>query len=428
MGPRPSRGCRQPLDSPRQRIRLCVASPSFFPVYGGVQLRFLRYLPRLTDSGIDARIFSGTPTEREVSDHGDQADWRGYRAGHVFAPQELDGVPAHRVRLPDHKGWRRTILYNQALLRYCRRPESRPDVLQMLNHLRARSIPWLMRLRAMGIPLVYAVTIAPSSRTRKPQKRILWRYRLRRLYDRFDCIITNNPPLRDMVRGLGVRTRIEVIANGIDLQRFRPDAGEGARVRQVLGIAAQDPVICAVGAVIPRKGPDLLLEAWIRLLRRHPDCHLLFVGPQSHLEQAKLADLRGRIQDLIRASGRPGQVHFTGVVDHPESYLQASDLLVLASEREGMPNSVLEAMATSVPVVVTPYAGLSGDIGVAGRHFLLAEPDAEALAGRIQELLEDPQRRAGQAGLARQWVRQTLSLERSIERYAALYRELAGDR
>lgn len=403
-----------------------MASPSFFPVYGGVQLRFLRYLPRLLRMGVEPRIFSGTPTEREISDHQDQADWRGYRAGQVLPPQALNGTPAYRVRLPDRKGWRRTIVYNQALLSYCRRPESRPEVLQMLNHLRPRSIPWLRRLRAMGIPLVYAVTIAPTNRTRKPHKRILWRSNLRRLYNQLDCIVTNNSPLRDMVRALGVSTRIQVIPNGIDLERFHPDAGAGARVRRALGIGTSERVICAVGAVIPRKGADLLLEAWIRLLGQYPNTHLLFVGPQTHLEQAKLADFRRRIQDLIRASGRPGQVHFTGLVDHPEVYLQASDLLVLASEREGMPNSVLEAMATSVPVVVTPYTGLSGDIGVPGRHYLLAEPDAEALARKIQDLLGHPERRAEQSSLARQWVEQTMSLERSVERYADLYRELAA--
>jgi glycosyltransferase involved in cell wall biosynthesis len=298
----------------------------------------------------------------------------------------------------------------------------------MLNNLRPRSIPWLMRLRAMDIPLVYAVSIAPTNKSRKPQKRIMWGSKLRRLYNQLDCIVTNNTPLRDMVEALGVTTRIEVIPNGIDLGRFRPDRDQRERhaIRQSLGIGVADQVICAVGAVIPRKGSDLLLEAWARVVRRHPNTHVVFVGPQTHMEQAKLVDFRRRIEDLIRASGLPGHVHFTGVVDNPEAYLQASDLLVLASEREGMPNSVLEAMATSLPVVVTPYRGISGDIGVPGRHYLLSEPNADALARRIEELLEDPGRRLELGGRARQWLEQTMGLDRSVDRYADLYRELAG--
>jgi len=416
------------MDHPRRRIRLCVASPSFFPVYGGVQLRFLRYLPRLSERRIDPRIFSGTPTKREISDHQDRADWLRFRPGYVFPPQDIHGTPAYRLRLPDSKGWRRMIIYNEALLRCCRQPESRPDVLQMLNNLRPRSIPWLMRLRAMGIPLVYAVSIAPTNKSRKPQKRIMWRSKLCALYNQLDCIITNNTPLRDMVKELGVTTRIEVIPNGIDLERFHPDRDVRERhgIRQSLGIGAADLVICAVGAVIPRKGSDLLLEAWARLVERYPNTHVVFVGPQTHLEQAKLVDFRRRIEDLVRASGMPQHVHFTGMVDNPEAYLRVSDLLVLASEREGMPNSVLEAMATSLPVVVTPYTGISGDTGVPGRHYLLSEPNADALARKIEDLLEDPKRRLEQGKRARQWVEETMGLDRSVDRYADLYHELAG--
>lgn len=414
------------MDNSRRNTRLCVASPSFFPVYGGVQLRFLRYLPRMPDRGIDPRIFSGTPTKREMSDHADQLDWLDRKPGYLFPQREVQGVPAYRLRLPDSKGWRRTIVYNQALLNYCRHPEWRPDVLQMLNHLRPRSIPWLLRLRAMGIPLVYAVTIAPTNRSRKPHKRLLWKSSLRRLYNRLDCIVTNNSPLADIVRELGVTTRIEVIPNGIDLERFHPGENSDDRhaIRKSLGIASKDPLICAVGAVIPRKGSDLLLDAWARLLPRYPNTRVIFVGPQTHLEQSKLAGFRHRIEDIVNASGAPDQIHFTGTVANPESYLRAADLLVLASEREGMPNSVLEAMATSLPVVMTPYIGISSDIGTPDQHYLLSEPNADALAKKIGDLLANPALRLKLGSQARQRVEATMSLDRSIDRYATLYRQI----
>jgi glycosyltransferase involved in cell wall biosynthesis len=408
--------------------RLCLASPSLFPAYGGVQLRFLRYLPGFLERGIETRVLTGTPTQKEIAGTPIEPDWRAQPPGARLDPQAIDGTPAYRVRLPDRTGWRRTIIYNQTLVKCCREPESRPDVLQMLNNLRPRVIPWLMRLRAMGIPLVYALTIAPTNRSRKPHKRILWKSNLRRLYNQLDCLIANNSPLRDMVRELGVTTRIEVIPNGIDLARFHPETGgaDRHRLREALGIGASDPVICAVGAVIPRKGGDMLLEAWVRIIARFPRAHVLFVGPQTHLEHARLADFRQRLDALGRASGVPGQVHFTGIVDDVEAYLRASDVLVLASEREGLPNSVLEAMATSLPVIVTPYIGLSSDIGIADQHYLLSEPHAEALAARLAELLASPERRLEQGQRGRRWVEETMALERSLDRYADLYHELAG--
>jgi glycosyltransferase involved in cell wall biosynthesis len=414
------------MNAPNRSTRLCLASPSLFPAYGGVQLRFLGYLPGFLERGIDTHILTGTPTKKEIAGTDIQEDWLAYRPGYRFGPQAINGAPAYRVRLPDRTGWRRTIIYNQTLLQCCRQPESRPDVLQMLNNLRPRVIPWLMRLRAMRIPLVYALTIAPTNNSRKPHKRILWKSNLKRLYNQLDCIITNNSPLRDMVRELGVTTRIEVIPNGTDLARFHPetDGRDRHRLREALGIEASDPVICAVGAVIPRKGGDMLLEAWVRIIARFPRAHVLFVGPQTHLEHPRLAHFRRRLDALARASGVPGQVHFTGIVDDVEAYLRASDVLVLASEREGLPNSVLEAMATSLPVIVTPYIGLSRDIGIADQHYLLSEPHAEALAAKLADLLASPERRLEQGQRGRRWVEETMALERSLDRYADLYHEL----
>lgn len=416
------------MDTANQTLRLCIASPSFFPTYGGAQLRFMRYLPGFRERGLEPHVVTGTPTTKEVAGTTVQADWIARSPGHIFPTEEVSGTPVHRVRLPDEKGWRRTIIFNQTLVRFCRDPATRPDVLQLVTNLRPRTIPWLMRLRRMRIPTVYAVTMAPTNTSKKPHKRFLRDANFRRLYNQLDCIITNNSPLRDMVREFGVTTRIEVIPNGVDLQRFCPEAdGHDRRaVREALGIPASDRVICTVGAVIPRKGAHLLLEAWVRLLQRFPRTHVILVGPETHLEHPKLGDFRRQLEDLARASGAAERVHFTGVVDNVEAYLRAADLFVLPTEREGLPNSVLEAMAISVPVVITPYIGLSDDIGVPGRHYLLAQPNAEALAEAMAEMLEDPERRGEQGRRGREWVEETMDLDRSLDRYVALYRELAS--
>jgi len=415
------------MDTANETIRLCIASPSFFPTYGGAQLRFMRYLPGFRERGLEVHVVTGTPTAKEVAGTTVQADWIARSPGHLFPTEEISGTPVHRIRLPDEKGWRRTIMFNQTLLRFCRDPATRPDVLQLVTNLRPRTIPWLMRLRRMRIPTVFAVTMAPTNTSKKPHKRFLRDANFRRLYNQLDCIITNNSPLRDMVRAFGVTTRIEVIPNGVDLQRFypEPDGRDRRLVREALGIPDSDLVICTVGAVLPRKGAHLLLEAWVRLLPRFPATHVVLVGPETHLEHPKLGDFRRRLEELARASGVPQRVHFTGVVDNVEAYLRAADLFVLPTEREGLPNSVLEAMAIALPVVITPYIGLSDDIGVAGRHYLLAQPNGEALAEVMAGLLADPDRRRGLGRAGREWVEETMDLERSLDRYVALYRELA---
>jgi len=416
------------MSDDKPEVRLCLASPSFFPTYGGAQLRFLRYLPGLKARGVETEVLTGTPTLKEASGCDIKEEWLAYRPGEVMPTEDINGASVIRMRLPDKKGRARTRIFNNTVLRFCHSPQTRPDVVQLVTNLVPRSTRFLKRLRRMGIPVVYAVTIAPVERSKKPFKRFRRKAAYRSLYNQLDCIVTNNAPLRDMVREMGVRTRIEVIPNGVDLERFHPDQGDGRRhaLRESLGIADTDVVICAVGAIIPRKGIDRVVEAWAALVARFPNLHLLLVGPEAHLEHPKLGPFRERIEHLIASSATPRQVHFTGTVDDVEDYQRAADICVLASEREGMPNSVLEAMATAVPVVLTPFVGLSSDLGRPGEHYLLAEPDAGGLAARLGDLVEDPdlRRELGQRG--RQWVEEAMDLNKTLDRYTALYRELAA--
>jgi glycosyltransferase involved in cell wall biosynthesis len=90
-----------------------------------------------------------------------------------------------------------------------------------------------------------------------------------------------------------------------------------------------------------------------------------------------------------------------------------------------MPNSVLEAMASRVPVVLTPFTGLSHDLGHAGKQYLLSERNAPALAATLRQLLASPALRSDIARQGYDWVCQTMSLDRSLDRYAALYHEMA---
>jgi glycosyltransferase involved in cell wall biosynthesis len=410
----------------RKTHRLCLASPVFFPTYGGSQLRFKRYLPGLRARDLDIRVFTGTPHSKEMSAE-ESALWGDYPVGEFMPPGDIDGIPVHRVRLPDTKGKRRTRTYNRKLLELCDNPDYRPDVLQMVGPLKPLSIPLLRKLRARGIPTLYAVTVAPP----KPAKRKWYSLAQRReieLFNLLDCIVTNNQPLKEFVRAMGIRTRVEIIPNGVDLARFRPaeNPEERQSLRDALGLSPEDTVITSIGGIMPRKGSDLLIEAWANLAQDYPAAHLVLVGPRKDLEQPGLRLFRRKLENLVQGSGAPRRVHFTGLSDKAGAYLRASDIFVLPSEREGMPNAVLEAMASRVPTILTPFKGLSADLGTAGAQYLLCERTAPALASTLRQLLDDAQLRARIARQGYDWVRQTMSLDKSLDRYAALYHELAA--
>jgi glycosyltransferase involved in cell wall biosynthesis len=177
--------------------------------------------------------------------------------------------------------------------------------------------------------------------------------------------------------------------------------------------------------VHPRKGSDVLLEAWVQLIKQFPQTHLFLVGLRKDLQYPNLNEFRIKLEKLIAASGASEFIHFTGTVRNPEDYLRASDVFVFPSMREGLPNAVLEAMASGVPVIITPFIGLSGDLGQSGHEYLLAERDPMALSTAIAQILEGKGLHAKLGNAGRSWVEKTMDLEHTLDRYAAMYHELA---
>jgi glycosyltransferase involved in cell wall biosynthesis len=355
------------------------------------------------------------------------AQWSNYPVGEFMPVSDIEGIPVHRVRLPDAKGKKRTRTYNKKLLQLFDNPDYRPDVLQMVGPLKPLSIPLLKKLRRRGIPTLYAVTVAPPKKAKRRWFSLKQRKEIE-LFNLLDCIVTNNQPLKDYVRDMGIKTRVEIIPNGVDLTRFRPPENSAERqpLRDRLGIGVDDIMITSVGGIMPRKGSDLLIEAWAKLAADYSNTHLVLVGPRKDIEQPGFIMFRRKLEKLVQQSGAPERIHFTGLSDEVDALVRASDIFVLPSEREGMPNSVLEAMASRVPVVITPFKGLSSDLGTAGTHYLLCERTPYALASTLQQLLDNAELRQRVALQGYNWVTQTLSLEKSLDWYAALYHELAG--
>jgi glycosyltransferase involved in cell wall biosynthesis len=227
---------------------------------------------------------------------------------------------------------------------------------------------------------------------------------------------------------MGIRSHVEVIPNGVDLDRFRPteDDAERIELRKALGIGAKNPVLLSIGAIHPRKGIDLLLEAWVSLARRFPNAQLYLIGMRHDLNAPKLGDFKKRVDELLDASGAADRTHFLGYIDNVEAYLKAADLLVFPSRREGMPNAVLEAMASGLPCVLTPFIGLSPDFGRPDKEYLLVDHDPQAIANGVASVLDDDALQQRLAVNGRRWVQDNMNVEDMLDRYAALYRSIAG--
>lgn len=211
-----------------------------------------------------------------------------------------------------------------------------------------------------------------------------------------DQVLSVSRALLPGMRSLGrPRRPMEVVYNGVDVDRFRP-VEDPTSPRRALGLPESGIGLCFVGRLVRDKGIFELLDAFETLCVRHPDLWLAFVGP------GPLApEMERRIQDrdlggrVVLAGARPA--------DEVADYLAAADMLVLPSYAEGLPNVVLEAMACGRPVVATDVGGTSEAL-VDGITGLLVPPrDADALGQALERLVSDRAMRArmGQAGRRR---------------------------
>lgn len=237
------------------------------------------------------------------------------------------------------------------------------------------------------------------------------------LLRRFPRVITVSSEIRQVLIDGGARPeRLTVILNGIDPEVFkRSDSGE--QMRASLGIPQSAYVIGSVGRVERQKRFDLLIEALVPLMGNHPDLHLVIAGAGSLVDQlGALADSRGVSE----------RCHFTGHRADVSALHATFDLYVQASDYEGTPNAVLEAMALETPLVATNVGG-TGELAFDGIHALLVpRGDAAALRAAIARAIADPAGCSVRALAARKRIETDLSFETRTRHLERVYAELVN--
>jgi len=241
-------------------------------------------------------------------------------------------------------------------------------------------------------------------------------------YGMADKIFTVSKELRDYhARQAWLHPeRIDVLYNGVDAARFSPQAEIRARVRNEFGIPANRIVLGSVGRMVPIKDYGTLLKAAELLARKGVDVHVLLVGKGPELEA-----LQGQAGELQCLRGR---VSFLGTSDRVPELLNAMDVFVLTSLGEGMSNTLLESMATGLPVVATRVGGNPEVIGDEQSEWLFSTGDTKGLTERLERLAlsTDSRTRCGDAGRRR--VLRLFSLQEMWRRYRDLYTEAAANR
>lgn len=217
----------------------------------------------------------------------------------------------------------------------------------------------------------------------------------------------------------GVQDRlISVIHNGVDLHRYLvPDAAAKAAARQRLGFDADDFVIGMSAWFRPEKDHQLLFDAFTAVLARAPEARLALVGDGPMFEHYRAWVARNGLQDRVR---------FVGAVDDVRPWLQGFDVACLVPRmNEGFSNSVLEKMASGLPVIVTDIGGNKEAVADGENGFVIKPGDGAALVKALMLLHDDADKRAAMSVASRRRVEQLFSLQSMIDRHDQLYTALA---
>jgi glycosyltransferase involved in cell wall biosynthesis len=209
---------------------------------------------------------------------------------------------------------------------------------------------------------------------------------------------------------------IIVIPNAVEV----PGETAASRVRalrQELGIAQGSPLLLSVGRLEPQKGMNDLILAFEKLLLSYPDARLVVAG---------IGSLHDRLNREIREAGLQSQVQLLGLRNDIPDLLAACDLFVSASRWEGLPVSVLEAMAAGKPVVATRVGDLP-QVVLDGMGVLVPPGNPDQLADALRLVIADPRCGASYGSAAREHVLKEYSASRWADRLLALYARVIQD-
>jgi glycosyltransferase involved in cell wall biosynthesis len=203
--------------------------------------------------------------------------------------------------------------------------------------------------------------------------------------------------------GIAPPDRIATIGNGIDTKRFDPArvmATEQAKLREELDLVEGAPTIGIVARVVREKGVFELAEAVAAIRRDLPDVRVVLIGgalPSDRDDSTRA--FRERLGEL----GITPHFRFAGFRNDVPALISLCNVYTLPSYREGMPRSILEAMAMALPVVATAIRGCREEVVEGETGFLIPPRDSRALAERLLRVLSRPDeaRRMGEAGRRR---------------------------
>lgn len=256
-----------------------------------------------------------------------------------------------------------------------------------------------------GVPLVSTVHVE----TREPVYKFC--------AHRHNRLVAVSNFIRGVLRGQGVQDRyIDVVYNGTDFSDVPFVSGDP--VHEEFGLPPERQLVGLVGRVAEEKGHGIAVAAMPRVLDRHPEAHLLFVGRQ-------VGDYPKIVQDEVARLGIESRVTFTGNREDVPRLFDAMHFSILPSVMESFGLAVIECMARGRPVVASNVGAL-GELIIPHETGLLVDNTPESLYKGMDFMLTHDDERRRMGANAEQLIREKFTLDQMVERLEAVYCKAAG--
>ena len=298
-----------------------------------------------------------------------------------YLAEHYDVQPVYLPELGREIHWRNDFIAFWKMFRLLR--QIRPIIV----HTHTAKAGMLGRLAAKlaGVPIIVHTFHGHVFHSYFNRRKTQFFLAIERFLARFtDAVITLSPKQRQEILGYGIGRpdKVCAIGLGLDLQAFVDSKGVRGRLRRELQLKPDVPLVGIVARLVPVKGFPYFLQAVKFVLAKHPECVFAIAGD---------GELREALEKEAEDLGIRESLRFLGFRQNlPEVYADF-DFAVLSSLNEGLPVTLIEAMAAGKPVVATDVGGV-GDLVQSGKSgFLVPPKDSAALAEAILRMLELPQ-------------------------------------
>lgn len=397
---------REPTLPESRNIRVCMVSVLFYPHYSGAANQAMALSKALVARGISVMFVARQFRDEPESEH-------------------YNGLWIHRVRSRG-QGHLGMIRFWLGLFRVLYQLKNEYDVihlhglgpLQMLVGIYGK----ILRRKTVVKITMAAVDLDFESRGRLVGRLERW------AFPYFNKFIALSSEISKELSALKIPDRrVAFLPNGVNAKRFHPvTAEEKEELRTQLKLSS-GRIVTFVGQISHRKGTDVLIRAWKGVVSDYSEVHLVLIGPTAdrdmhHPDHTFIKTIRALIEEYQLQR----HIVMLGERQDVERYLQASDIFVLPSKIEGMPNVLLEAMACGLPCVTTRVSGTQDIIDDGANGILVEYGDSETLRMSLVRLLRDSERCRRIGVKARRTIDDRFSLERIADLYAMNYAELLG--